>query len=346
MAYFLTIAIPTYNRGMFIERQLKSIFSCLPNHGAEIEILVCDNASSDNTESVVDKYKATNQNLTYFRQESNIGLDGNVYTCYEKAQGAFVWFLSDDDQLVPGAIQIVLDQIKIRNDASVVAFSFVNQNEPISEFHSIKCNHSFDSLAAVKDFFKVIMISTLVLKKMNLDINYLKSLTPTIFPQITLSLKILQKEFYFIASSQVIVFREPGYVANNFFELYCLMPRFAIKNAVWRSEEKKLLDFASKSLTQFLKLQLMERIGYYKSKSGLPWRSVKSAMNEFYYSPIKLPLIFAIFIISKLPRSFASGLYLFFLLLKTFSISKTINAYEKLKSHINRNIDFGKSADV
>jgi glycosyltransferase involved in cell wall biosynthesis len=346
MAYFLTIAIPTYNRGVFIERQLKSIFSCLSNHGAEIEVLVCDNASSDNTQCVVDKYKATNQNLTYFRQESNIGLDGNIYTCYERAQGAFVWFLSDDDQLMPSAIETVFDQLKSRNDASVTLFSFVNPNETIPESHGIKCHHSFSSQAAVEDFFKVIMISTLVLKKYNFDMSYLKALTPTIFPQITLSLLMLQREFCLIASSQPIVFREPGFVTKNFFELYCLMPRSAIKNAAWKSEEKKLLNFASKSLKQFIRLQLMERIGYYKSKSGLPWGSVKSAINEFGFSPINLPLILGIFLISKMPRQLATNLYLLVVFIKTLSVEKTISKYEKLKSHRCENIDFAKNADV
>ena len=157
MACLLTIAIPTYNRGTLIERQLKSIFSFLPNQGEEIEILVCDNASTDNTESIVDKFQATNRNLTYFRQESNTGFDGNVYACYEKAQGTFVWFLSDDDQLAPDAIKIVLDQIKLRNDASVVTFSFLNPNQSNPEFQNINSHRSFDSITAVEDFFKVIM---------------------------------------------------------------------------------------------------------------------------------------------------------------------------------------------
>ena len=47
----LTIAIPTYNRAIFLERSLKSIISqACPN----IEIIVSDNASTDNTAKIVE----------------------------------------------------------------------------------------------------------------------------------------------------------------------------------------------------------------------------------------------------------------------------------------------------
>lgn len=97
----LTIAIPTYNRAEMLDScliYLAKEFSENP----DVEILVSNNASTDNTATIVAKHQATSfKNLKYFANEKNLGLDYNFAQCFREATGKYVWIFSDDDLLLP-----------------------------------------------------------------------------------------------------------------------------------------------------------------------------------------------------------------------------------------------------
>ena len=120
MKYSLTIAIPTYNRAAYLENQLCEILRQLKEYD-DIEILISDNCSTDQTESVVRNHKQSF--INYYKQSQNLGLDVNVLSCYEKAKGKYIWFLSDDDTIFDDAISRVYNFISV-HDFSVLTFSF------------------------------------------------------------------------------------------------------------------------------------------------------------------------------------------------------------------------------
>ena len=107
----LTIAIPTYNRAEELRGCLKRVFEY--SKRKSIEILVSDNASSDNTMEVVKELQEIHPEMLYFRNDENLGFDGNFLNCFERASGKYIWLLSDDDILLPGAIESVLEGCKI-----------------------------------------------------------------------------------------------------------------------------------------------------------------------------------------------------------------------------------------
>jgi len=78
----------------------------------EVEIVIVDGASSDNTLQVIDEYKRRYPRLRYFRQEINGGFDRDCSQTVEVARGEYCWLMSDDDILKPGAIQSVLDETR------------------------------------------------------------------------------------------------------------------------------------------------------------------------------------------------------------------------------------------
>lgn len=106
----LTIAIPTYNRSEKLRRTLMLVIQYSQNRN--IEILVSDNASTDHTKEVVEAIQKEHTKIQYFRNEENLGFDGNFLNCFERATGEYVWLLSDDDYLLPGAIDSVLEGCK------------------------------------------------------------------------------------------------------------------------------------------------------------------------------------------------------------------------------------------
>ncbi len=103
----LSIVIPTYNRAEYLKKCLNSV---LANDYQNLEILVCDNASEDNTLKIINSFNDTR--LKYLRNEKNIGPERNVLKLLQNASGEYIFFLTDDDLLNENAI---LETIKIIN---------------------------------------------------------------------------------------------------------------------------------------------------------------------------------------------------------------------------------------
>ena len=74
----LSICIPTYNREKYLQECLESIIHQEGFNTEDIEIVISDNASQDNTTQLVETYKAKYPNIKYFRNVENIGAIRNV----------------------------------------------------------------------------------------------------------------------------------------------------------------------------------------------------------------------------------------------------------------------------
>jgi abequosyltransferase len=109
----LTISIPTYNRSKYLGETLRQLHSELAGcDRSEVEIIVSDNTSLDETESVVTKVIESGLELTYIRNKENIGSDANIAQCFKLAQGKYVLILGDDDLFVDGALSKLLDELR------------------------------------------------------------------------------------------------------------------------------------------------------------------------------------------------------------------------------------------
>jgi glycosyltransferase involved in cell wall biosynthesis len=109
----LSICIPSYNRAKHLDGLLAFVFAQLERHDLahDVEILVSDNASPDNTQDVVGKYLA--RGLIYRRNESNIGPDANFLQLFEIAHGNYIWLPGDDDLFNEDTIPYVIGMIDL-----------------------------------------------------------------------------------------------------------------------------------------------------------------------------------------------------------------------------------------
>ncbi len=78
----------------------------------EVEIVVLDGGSTDNTGEVVRGFQESFPRLRYVRQNAKMGLDHDFAQAVRAAEGKYCWLFSDDDLLKPGAIATVLEAIQ------------------------------------------------------------------------------------------------------------------------------------------------------------------------------------------------------------------------------------------
>ena len=106
--YKLSICIPTYNRSSFIGDTLENIISQCSD---DIEIVIVDGNSNDNTADVVNSFQCRFKNIHYYREKQNGGIDADLAKSVELAQGEYCWLMSSDDLLAAGAVQRILAEI-------------------------------------------------------------------------------------------------------------------------------------------------------------------------------------------------------------------------------------------
>lgn len=105
----ISICIATLNRAAFIGATIERIISQATD---EVEIVIVEGASTDNTGEIIRRYQECFPRLRYYRQDANRGVDHDFAEAVAMAHGEYCWLFSDDDLLKPGAIQAVLDAIK------------------------------------------------------------------------------------------------------------------------------------------------------------------------------------------------------------------------------------------
>ena len=89
----ISICIPTYNGAKFLRECLDSIVNQTYSNK---EIIVSDNASTDETEKIVKEY-VEKYKVKYYRNEKNIGAEANFTRCIELANGEFIAIYHSDD---------------------------------------------------------------------------------------------------------------------------------------------------------------------------------------------------------------------------------------------------------
>jgi len=165
----LTISIPTYNRSRhlaclltILERELRGIED-------QVLVLISDNASTDDTRSVVADFASRMLVLRSRRNEINEGPDANISACYLLPDTPYVWVLGDDDAPLNGTLRLLLELLN-RELPDMVYLPSLSTTDILRD----QGTHTVDKLTAVQldreDFASVLhvqmtFISGLVLRK-------------------------------------------------------------------------------------------------------------------------------------------------------------------------------------
>lgn len=98
----VSVLIPVYNREGLLG---PCIESALAQTVTDIEVIVCDNASADDTWAVCEQYAARDSRVRIHRNAKNLGPVGNWLACLERAQAPLVKLLFSDDLLKPDYLE-------------------------------------------------------------------------------------------------------------------------------------------------------------------------------------------------------------------------------------------------
>lgn len=97
----ITVVTPSYNQGRFLERAIQSVLSQrYPN----LEYIVCDAGSTDNSIEILKKYE---KHLTYWVSEPDRGQSDAITKGWNMATGDVLAWLNSDDFYYPGALHEV-----------------------------------------------------------------------------------------------------------------------------------------------------------------------------------------------------------------------------------------------
>ena len=101
----VSIGIPVYNGAKSLARTIEAAIN--QDYG-NLEIIISDNCSTDETQIIAESYQATDPRIKYVRQEKNFGMTANYTKVFEYSTGEFFMWAAHDDQHAPTFISSCL----------------------------------------------------------------------------------------------------------------------------------------------------------------------------------------------------------------------------------------------
>jgi glycosyltransferase involved in cell wall biosynthesis len=114
----VSIGLPTYNGARTLRRAVES---ALAQDYPDLELVISDNASTDQTPSVCEEYAARDARVRYIRQERNLGAAENFRRALAASRGEFFMWLADDDWLDPDYVSRCVGYLREHPDCRLVS---------------------------------------------------------------------------------------------------------------------------------------------------------------------------------------------------------------------------------
>ena len=111
----ITVIIPIYNAEKYLERCVNSV---LAQTQTDLEIILIDDGSSDNSPMICDSYASKNDNVSVIHQK-NAGVSAARNVGIETATGKYIGFVDSDDWIEPKMFERLLSEAE-RTESDVV----------------------------------------------------------------------------------------------------------------------------------------------------------------------------------------------------------------------------------
>jgi len=110
----ISVGLPVYNGEDFVSIAIESV---LAQTVSDLELIICDNASTDATEQICRDYAAKDKRIRYMRNDKNLGVSPNFNRAFREARGRFFKWITHDDAITPDCIEKTIAMLEARPDA-------------------------------------------------------------------------------------------------------------------------------------------------------------------------------------------------------------------------------------
>ncbi len=133
----VSIVLPTYNGARFLA---ESIQSCLDQTFTDWELIIVDDASTDDTASIASDFAAQDARIKLLRHDTNKKLPHALNTGYEATRGEFITWTSDDNRYRTTALASMVDYLDAHPDVDAVYtdYSFFDEQGQPGEYRRVQ----------------------------------------------------------------------------------------------------------------------------------------------------------------------------------------------------------------
>ena len=152
----VSIIIPTYNSEKFIKRCLDSVINQIYKN---LEIIVIDDASKDNTKQIIKEYVEKDNRIRPFYSSENKGVSFSRNIGLKASTGEYIMFVDSDDELTKDAVRRMIDiSVKYNSDYvdSYEIVKYTKRNNKVCMFTESKLPKKHLVLGSIKENPKII----------------------------------------------------------------------------------------------------------------------------------------------------------------------------------------------
>lgn len=146
----LSFCIPTYNRARYLNCLLEVFYNSFDKFDFTFEIIISNNASTDETDSIIEKYIELLP-IKYFKQDSNIGSGRNLKYATKQASGELFMYLADDDLFDVNGLNSSVEKM-LNSPNAVVLYAPWKLKSLVSEHDDILFYQTEDICIRKNDF--------------------------------------------------------------------------------------------------------------------------------------------------------------------------------------------------
>jgi len=129
---FFSIVIANYNSEKFLAKAIESVIN---QRFTDLELIIIDGGSNDNSLEIVDLYKS---HIDYFVSEPDGGQSQAFNKGFSRAKGEYYIWLNADDVLLPRALECAYDYLSVNKKCFWLVFNtiYINEQDVIEYFHN------------------------------------------------------------------------------------------------------------------------------------------------------------------------------------------------------------------
>jgi glycosyltransferase involved in cell wall biosynthesis len=101
----VSVCVPNYNYGRFLRQCIESVRTQTLSNW---ELLICDDHSTDDTYEIVSRYVLDDKRITFIRNQTRLGMCGNLKRVSDLGRGKYLKILCADDWLVPHCLETMV----------------------------------------------------------------------------------------------------------------------------------------------------------------------------------------------------------------------------------------------